>query len=90
MGIYTPELREDLEQIREAMAKFDREKMKLKNIAILITRGILVGGLIGGFSALISWHDVASGVIGGSVAGSVLLAWVGLGGNIAELRNKRN
>ena len=87
MGIYTPELREDLEQIREAMAKFDREKMKLKNIALLITRGILVGGLIGGLSALISWHDVASGVIGGSVSGAVLLAWFGLGGNIAELRN---
>ena len=64
--------------------------MKLKNTAILIIRGILVGGLIGGLSALVSWHDVASGVIGGSVAGAVLLTWVGLGGNIAELRNKRN
>lgn len=50
----------------------------------------MVGGLIGGLSALISWHDVVSGVIGGSVAGAVLLAWVGLGGNIAELRNKRD
>ena len=50
----------------------------------------MVGGLIGGLSALVSWHDVASGVIGGSVTGAVLLTWAGLGGNIAELRNKRN
>ena len=64
--------------------------MKLKNVAILITRGILIGGLLGGLSALVSWHDVASGVIGGSVTGAVLLTWAGLGGNIAELRNKRN
>ena len=64
--------------------------MKLKNAAILIIRGILVGGLIGGLSALVSWHDVASGVIGGSVTGAVLLTWAGLGGNIAELRKKRN
>ena len=64
--------------------------MKLKNAAILIIRGILVGGLIGSLSALVSSHDIASGVIGGSVAGAVLLTWVGLGGNIAELRKKRN
>ena len=64
--------------------------MKLKNSAIFIIRGILAGGLIGGLSALVSSHDVSSGVIGGSVTGSLLLTWVGLGGNIAELRNKRN
>ena len=58
--------------------------------AILITRGILVGGLIGGLFALVSTYDVVSGVIGGAGSGAVLLPWVGLGGNIAELRNKRN
>jgi hypothetical protein len=64
--------------------------MKLKNAVIFMIRGILAGGLFGGLSALVSSHDVASGVIGGSVAGALLLTWVGLGGNIAELRNKRN
>ena len=64
--------------------------MKLKNTAILITRGILVGGLVGGLSALAFSYDVPSGVVGGSGSGAVLLTWVGLGGNIAELRNKRN
>ena len=68
-------------------------RMKKKSInkcAILITRGILVGGLIGGLFALVSTYDVISGVIGGAGSGAVLLTWVGLGGNIAELRNKRN
>ena len=68
-------------------------RMKKKSInkcAILITRGILVGGLIGGLFALVSTYDVVSGVIGGAGSGAVLLTWVGLGGNIAELRNKRN
>jgi len=68
-------------------------RMKKKSInkcAILITRGILVGGLIGGLFALVSSYDVLSGVIGGAGSGAVLLTWVGLGGNIAEFRNKRN
>ena len=64
--------------------------MKLKNAAIFMIRGILSGGLFGGISALVSSHDVTSGVTGGAVAGALLLTWVGLGGNIAELRNKRN
>ena len=49
-----------------------------------------MGGVIGGFVALVSSYDVLSGVIGGAGSGAVLLTWVGLGGNIAELRNKRN
>ena len=57
--------------------------------AILITRGILVGGLIGGLFALVFTYDVVSGVIGGAGSGAVLLTRGGLGGNIAELRNKR-
>ena len=66
------------------------KKNAFNKYAILITRGILVGGLIGGLFALVSTYDVISGVIGGAGSGSVLLTWVGLGGNIAELRNKRN
>ena len=66
------------------------KKNSINKCAILITRGILVGGLIGGLFALISTYDVVSGVIGGAGSGAVLLTWVGLGGNIAELRNKRN
>jgi hypothetical protein len=66
------------------------KKNAFNKYAILITRGILVGGLIGGLFALVSTYDVISGVIGGGGAGAVLLTWVGLGGNIAELRNKRN
>ena len=61
-----------------------------KAIAHSKGRGILVGGLIGGLFALVSTYDVISGVIGGAGSGAVLLTWVGLGGNIAELRNKRN
>ncbi|KAA1297435.1 MAG: hypothetical protein EGP07_00105 [SAR202 cluster bacterium] len=66
------------------------KKNAFNKYAILITRGILVGGLIGGLFALVSTYDVVSGVIGGAGSGAVLLTWVGLGGNIAELRNKRN
>ncbi|SVB33378.1 uncharacterized protein METZ01_LOCUS186232 [marine metagenome] len=56
----------------------------------MITRGILFGGVIGGLFALAFNYDVLSGVIGGSGSGAVLLTWVGLGGRIAEFRNKRN
>tara|TARA_A100001037_G_C14989043_1_gene561683 strand:+ start:605 stop:865 length:261 start_codon:yes stop_codon:yes gene_type:complete len=66
------------------------KKNSINKYAILITRGILVGGVIGGLFALVSTYDVLSGVIGGAGTGAVLLTWVGLGGNIAELRNKRN
>ena len=66
------------------------KKNAFNKYAILITRGILVGGLIGGLFALVSTYDVVSGVIGGAGSGAVLLTRVGLGGNIAELRNKRN
>ena len=66
------------------------KKNAFNKYAILITRGILVGGLIGGLFALVSTYDVVSGVIGGASSEAVLLTWVGLGGNIAELRNKRN
>ena len=66
------------------------KKNAFNKYAILITRGILVGGLIGGLFALVFGYDVISGVIGGAGSGAVLLTWVGLGGNIAELRNKRN
>ena len=62
------------------------KKNAFNKYAILITRGILVGGLIGGLFALVSTYDV----IGGAGSGAVLLTWVGLGGNIAEFRNKRN
>ncbi len=66
------------------------KKNVVNKYAILITRGILVGGLIGGLFALVFSYDVLSGVIGGAGSGAVLLTWVGLGGNIAEFRNKRN
>ena len=66
------------------------KKNAFNKYAILITRGILVGGVLGGLFALVSTYDVISGVIGGAGSGAVLLTWVGLGGNIAELRNKRN
>jgi len=62
----------------------------INKYAILITRGIIVGGLIGGFLAFVFRYDVLSGVIGGAGSGAVLLTWVGFGGNIAEFRNKRN
>ena len=65
-------------------------KNVVNKYAILITRGILVGGLIGGLFALVSTYDVLSGVIGGAGSGAVLLTGGGRGGNIAEFRNKRN
>ena len=66
------------------------KKNAFNKYAILITRGILVGGLIGGLFALVSTYDVISGVIGGAGSGAVLLTWERLGLDIAELRNKRN
>ena len=66
------------------------KKNTINKYAILITRGILFGGVIGGLFALAFNYDVLSGVIGGSGSGAVLLTWVGLGGSIAEFRNKRD
>lgn len=64
--------------------------MKFKHAAILIIRGVLVGGLLGGLISFVFRLDIASGAIGGSGAGAILLIWVGLGGNIAEFRNKND
>ena len=60
--------------------------MKFKHAAILIIRGVLVGGLLGGLISFVFRLDIASGAIGGSGAGAILLIWVGLGGNILEFR----
>ena len=45
--------------------------MKFKHAAILIIRGVLVGGLLGGLISFVFRLDIASGAIG---AGSYQLA----------------